>query len=254
MNVVLLPLDTIGYQSDRTTGGMGDLKTLAESIKKLGLLSPLVVAKQATGSYQLIAGRRRFEAVKLLGWSQVPARIHDSTDEEDLAEISLTENVNRLDMHPLDEAVAFDHLVRKGIPLKDIALRYDRSVSAIYQRLCLMKLLPELKQMFYRGGISLTVAAMLSGLPLEQQEIFYRKHQKYGNIPGYFVHDFIHQVQHCRLGLVLDHKCHACTSRTRHSDRELFPEYEHLEDVCFKESCYRKKLLTQIARKIKEAE
>jgi ParB/RepB/Spo0J family partition protein len=242
----------IEYDVDRIYGGDGAIEILAENIRRVGLINPLVVQLYTLDTYRIIAGRRRFKAIKLLGWETVPAIIVDVSDDK-ATEIALSENANRQDMHPLDEAAAFKDLFDSGMTLQDIARCYERSVSAIYQRIRLVDLNEALKTMFQEGKMNLSSASMLASLTPEQQAQFYELNEN-TKVGTWMVNDYLHKVQHCKLVGMISKACTACTSRTHHTDPELFLEYNSLQDVCFDEKCYAKKWVAAITKQISEAQ
>jgi ParB/RepB/Spo0J family partition protein len=99
-----IPVGKIVSESNRKHGGMGNIEILSESIKADGLINPPTVVANGDGTYRVIAGRRRVEAVRQLKWKEVQSRIVDGADAYRLESIGLAENVNRQEMHPLDEA------------------------------------------------------------------------------------------------------------------------------------------------------
>lgn len=104
---------TLSAQNTRKTQDAGQedssLEDLARSIEQKGLLSPITVRKVGS-RYELIAGQRRLNACKRLGWHKVPAIVRTDVDDADATAISLIENVHRADMHPLDKARAYQQL------------------------------------------------------------------------------------------------------------------------------------------------
>jgi ParB family chromosome partitioning protein len=126
----------------RTSGAEDGIGELAASISSVGLLQNLVVVKQPRGKYAVIAGRRRLLALSQLvangdmtdTWP-VPCRI--APKEADLPEISLTENVVRVSMNPVDELSAFQSLLEKGKSVTDIAARFGVSEAVVSRRLAL---------------------------------------------------------------------------------------------------------------------
>jgi ParB/RepB/Spo0J family partition protein len=118
--------------SNRTYGGEGEIKILAEDIKRNGLINPITVktTMKASGEiYEVIAGRRRMQAVTLLGWKDIPCRILEGYETERADEIAGSENINRLAMHPLDEAIVFHQLLESGRSIEELAKQYDRKKS-----------------------------------------------------------------------------------------------------------------------------
>jgi ParB/RepB/Spo0J family partition protein len=244
----------IDSDTDRSYGGEGNLKALAESIRRHGIINPVRVRESANGgTYQIIAGRRRVKAAALAGLKEVPATVAGPDDSGEDGELALAENVNRLDMDPLDEAETFAALLADGEDVKEIALRYERSTSAIYQRARLAKLAEGLKELFHGGKLTLSQAAVLAGLGREEQEAFLKEHGKKASISAYHINSFLYQTQHCKLEGVADGECEACPRRTRNTDPELFDDYRSYEDVCFDEPCWRGKWEARIGGMIAAA-
>jgi ParB family chromosome partitioning protein len=232
----------------------GDIDSLAESIRNVGLINPIQVVFEKPGFFGLIAGRRRLEAVKKLRWEVIPAFVADANDEGAVNEITLAENVNRLEMHPLDEAAEFRKLLDAGVAITEVAKRYDRSVSGIYQRARLSHLMDEIKDWFRSGKITLSMAAVLSTLNEEQQRQFYTERKKLTSTSAYHINEFLYKIQHCQLrAYIMDQKCETCKTRTYHTDPQLFEDYKAYADVCFNEPCWMKHWETFIARKLQAA-
>jgi len=136
------------YQPRRNFDQDG-LKALAESIKEHGILQPLLVSRieKDTGTeYQLVAGERRLLAAKTIGLTQVPVIVRDPTEKEKL-EVSLVENIQRVDLNPMEKAEAYKKL-QDGFNLlqKDIAKLVGRSREAVANTIRLLDLAPEAKQ------------------------------------------------------------------------------------------------------------
>ena len=226
--------------TDRKYGGEGNIETLAQSIEQHGLIHPLAVKESAEkkGYYRVIAGRRRYEAVKSLGWKNVEVTVY--ADDADEAAIALAENVNREDMHPLDEAETFKRQQDEGKTVEEIAKYYSRSVSGIYHRIRLTNLIDGIKMMFRDGKLKITGAALIASLPHEDQEKFLKKYGEKTPNP-WDISGFIHSVQKCTLEHIADKKCEKCKKRTYNTAPGLFEDFNSLEDVCFDGECYAKK-------------
>jgi ParB family chromosome partitioning protein len=245
-----IDMDLIYYEGDRKYGGEGDIQSLSMSMTIVGLIQAIVVYPEADGRYRIIAGRRRFEAAKLLDWKTIEAKIW--LKGEDSEEISLIENVNREEMNPLDEAALFQKQLADGRDINELAQYYNRSVSAIYQRIKLTKLIDNLKEFYRAGRATITAVAMLAALDEKLQEKFYKKYSDWNEIGIRTAEEFLHSVQHNTLTCIVDKKCAECTKRTFHSDKNLFPEYDGLEDICFDDTCYTKKWIALLARELKK--
>jgi ParB/RepB/Spo0J family partition protein len=243
-----IEVNKISSLPNRTYGGKGKIKILEKSIKRLGLINPLTVEEQE-GGYLLIAGGRHPEAVRNLGWETVPATVIKSGHGE---EITLAENVNREDMHPLDEAEIFSSMLKAGAKLRELATIYNRSISGIYQRSQLVNLIEPLKAMFREGTMDLSSAAMIAVLKSDLQQQFYEEVKDTGNVWGGAAHRFISKVQNRPIRFF--DTCGKCKKRTHCTDPDLFPEYNHLDDVCLDDDCYRNTWIRLLGREIKKAE
>jgi ParB family transcriptional regulator, chromosome partitioning protein len=112
-DVKLLPVEQIQsspYQA-RKNFDPENLQGLADSMKEEGLLQPIVV-QPSNGSFQLISGERRYRAAKLLNWPTIEAKVVQTVSEADAAAKSLVENLQRLDLNPIEEAEGFDRLAK----------------------------------------------------------------------------------------------------------------------------------------------
>ena len=109
--LIELPINSIGYSPYQPRSGMDEsaLQELADSIKKSGIIQPIVVRRTKTGSFELIAGERRLRASKIAGFEQIPAVIREISD-NDAAEFALVENIQREDLNPIDIARAMKRL------------------------------------------------------------------------------------------------------------------------------------------------
>ena len=127
------------YQPRRMADGDG-LRELAESIRRFGLLSPLLVRRAGGNGYELIAGERRLQAMALLGWSSADAIILGACD-RDSALLALIENLQREELHFLDEAEACRRILREhGLTQEELSAALGRSPSALANRLRLLRL------------------------------------------------------------------------------------------------------------------
>ena len=126
---------------------------LSESIKQYGVLQPLLVQKK-DNYYEIIAGERRWRAAKLAGVKEVPVIIKDYSDQE-VMEIALIENIQREDLNPIEEAKAYQRLI-KDYRLKqdEVAEKVSKSRAAITNSLRLLKLDERVQDMVIEGKIS----------------------------------------------------------------------------------------------------
>ncbi len=130
------------------------LEELSSSIKENGLLQPILVREGAEGRYQIIAGERRFRASKLAGLEDIPAIILDKDDRK-AAEISLIENIQREDLNPIEEAMAYRALADEyGLTQEELSARVGKSRSAIANSTRLLDLPADVLEMVANGDIS----------------------------------------------------------------------------------------------------
>jgi ParB family chromosome partitioning protein len=129
------------------------LVDLVDSIREHGILEPLVVAKTPAG-YQIIAGERRWRAAKLAGLTHVPSIIRETTP-KGMLEMALVENVQRVDLNPLDRAKGFERLMNEfGLTTSEIAVRIGKSVAYVSNSIRLLSLPDALKDGLLSGLIS----------------------------------------------------------------------------------------------------
>lgn len=129
------------------------LVDLIDSIKAHGLLEPLVVAKTPAG-YQIIAGERRWRAARLAGLTHIPSIIRE-TSPQGMLEMALVENVQRMDLNPLDRAKGFKRLIDEfGLSATQVAQRIGKSTSFISNTLRLLTLPDALKDGLLQGLIT----------------------------------------------------------------------------------------------------
>ena len=129
------------------------LQELADSIKQFGLLQPILVQDRKT-YYEIIAGERRWRAAKLAGLKEVPVIIRDYTDQE-IVEISLIENIQREDLNPIEEALAYKRLLTEfNLKQDEVAERVSKSRTAVTNSMRLLKLCDKVQQMIIDDMIS----------------------------------------------------------------------------------------------------
>lgn len=132
-----------------------ELRELSESIRTLGVLQPVLLrpAKEA-GFYEIVAGERRWRASKLAGIEQIPAVIRDLGEKETL-EIALVENIQRSDLNPIEEAIAYQRLIDEfSLTQQEVADRIGKDRASVANHIRLLKLPPEILDMVRNGQLS----------------------------------------------------------------------------------------------------
>ena len=145
------------------------LLELADSIKQFGVLQPLLVQKKKD-YYEIIAGERRWRAAKLAGLKEVPVLIKSYTDQE-IVEISLIENIQRENLNPIEEAMAFKRLLEEfHLKQDEVAERVSKGRTAVTNSMRLLKLSDKVKQMIIDDMISTGHARALLAIGDEEQQ------------------------------------------------------------------------------------
>lgn len=146
------------------------LLELADSIKQFGVLQPLIVQKK-NEYYEIIAGERRWRAAKLAGLKEVPVIVKDYTKQE-IVEISLIENIQRENLNPIEEAMAYKRLLEEfDLKQDEVAERVSKSRTAVTNSMRLLKLSKKVQQMIIDDMISTGHARAL--LAIDDEELQY---------------------------------------------------------------------------------
>src|SRR6266446_2379246 len=148
------------------------LEELAASFKTQGILAPLLVRELDESKYEVVAGARRLRAAKLAELEKLPVRVVKLTDAEAI-EAQCVENLQREDIHPLEEALGFKSLLELGEPvytIATIASRAGKSEAYVYGRVRLADLIPPVAEAFLKDQITIGHALLIAKLPASQQQ------------------------------------------------------------------------------------
>ncbi|HQS59766.1 MAG: hypothetical protein B7Y56_03195 [Gallionellales bacterium 35-53-114] len=177
----------------RTRFDESKLAELATSIKQQGILQPLLVREifaadaaakgwpfpeelrsnnqVATGTFEIIAGERRYRAAKLAGLADVPCFVRNLTDLQVL-HAQVIENLQRDDLHPMEEAEGYDRLMKDhGSTAESLAAEIGKSKAYIYARLKLCALVPEAREAFYAGELDASTALLVARIPVGKLQV-----------------------------------------------------------------------------------
>lgn len=206
MEIIKIPITQVypSPMNPRKTFNEEDIKELADNIESQGLLQPITVRqKPGTGpliEYELICGERRFRAYKMLSekWSamdsvapkgytydrfdEITAIVREMNDDEAF-EAMITENLQRKDVDPIEEAFAFGQLIEKGKTVEEVAARFGKSVRFVQDRVKLNNLVPELMLALKDEKMSISAAMMIAKLGEDDQRKFHSQYQH--NARGY---------------------------------------------------------------------
>ena len=162
-------LEDAGEQVEEVIRSLGTPEELAKSIEQNGIIQPILVRPMSDGSYQLIAGERRWRAARMAGLHEVPVTIREMTDEE-ASVFALIENLQREDLNPVEEAEGLKSLIETyGFTQEEAADKVGKSRTAVTNTLRLLKLPSPVLQMLGAGKISAGHARALLGLDDEKE-------------------------------------------------------------------------------------
>lgn len=222
------------------------MQELVESVKAKGILQPILIRPNGNG-YKLVCGERRYRASTEAGLQEIPAVIRELSDDEAL-ELQIIENLQRKDVHPMEEAVAFKSLLdHKKYAVGEIANRVGKREFYVKQRLKLNSLVQPWQQLFYKNGLSLSDALRIALLETKLQEDLFKEEN-----PGskYELSDWtlrkykgnLNQAPFDLTDPLLNPKMGPCTSCPFNTSVAcLFPE-DATSARCMNVPCYRVKV------------
>ena len=164
-NEVMVPITKVEPNKEQPRKNFDEdaLLELSESIKQFGVLQPLLVQNRKD-YYEIIAGERRWRAAKLAGLKKVPVIVKNLTDQE-IVEISLIENIQRENLNPIEEAIAYKRLLNEfHLKQDEVAERVSKSRTAVTNSIRLLKLDEKVQQMVIDDMISTGHARALLGI------------------------------------------------------------------------------------------
>lgn len=238
------------------------LAELAVNVAAVGVIQPLIVRPELkkakeTGRYEIVAGSRRYRAAIRAKLEKVPIKVVLLNDAQAL-DVMISENGHRDDVHPLEEAAAFDARLSGGGTVEDIASKSGHSAGHVYKRLQLLKLIPELSQEFMNGRLNLASAQVIARIAGEHQKTLSKWITfKNWNNPEpqirslHEINDWISANVMLSLSAASWKKddplllpkagsCLACTKRTG-ANLELFDDVKPGDDRCLDVVCYKQK-------------
>jgi ParB/RepB/Spo0J family partition protein len=266
-----VPVDSLvpSTTNPRKAFGQDALDELAKSIREHGIVEPLIVRpRDAKGKgYEIVAGERRWRAAQLAALEEVPVIVRELTDKQSL-EIQVIENLQRQDLHELEEADGYQQLHEKyGYSIDELAAKVAKSKGHIYARLKLGELGESGRKHFLTGKINASVALLLARIPVPelQDKAAGEVARTAGGSPMSYRDAFDHIQREYMLRLsdggfsTTDPDlvpsagpCSTCPKRTG-NQRELFADVKSA-DVCTDPVCFRTKREAAFARAAAAAE
>ncbi len=176
-----LDITTVHPSADnhRKTFNDASLQELAESIREVGVLQAIAVRPHTAGGYEIIYGERRYRASLLAGAKTIKATIYNNITDDEAEDMSLSENLQREQVRPTEEAKAFKRLLEKGrYDMYSLVSRFGRSEKYIYTRLKLNELYQPIGELLDNETITISVAEEISTYEPNIQKDVYEKHLK----------------------------------------------------------------------------
>ncbi len=263
--IINIPLEEITpHPGNRKIGGFDQekLDQLAESIRDIGVQQPAIVRINGTaGNYELVAGERRWLASKIAGEQTLPCIIKELSDLEAL-KIQLVENLQRDDVHPLDEADGFRRLLEaEEYDVATLSAEIGRSKSYVYQRMKLCELITPVREALLAATISAGHALVIARLPeeLQQHALDHIEECRDGwnpeltvrELSAYITEELMLSFSSASFSMSDEDlvpaagPCTMCSKRTG-KQPELFAEIQH--DNCMDPDCFNAKLDATVLR------
>ena len=229
-----LDITTVHPSADnhRKTFNDASLQELAESIREVGVLQAIAVRPHTAGGYEIIYGERRYRASLLAGAKTIKATIYNNITDDEAEDMSLSENLQREEVRPTEEAKAFKRLLEKGrYDMYSLVSRFGRSEKYIYTRLKLNELYAPIGELLDNETITVSVAEEISTYEPNIQKDVYEKHLKEDsgdNWTGYTLNLFRKHFEKCYTTDLEQYKfdkteCKACVHNA--ANYNLFAEH-----------------------------
>lgn len=233
------------------------LTELADSIRQHGVIQPVGLRPiPGTDRYEIVFGERRYRASLIAEQTGIPAEIYDNLSDKEAEEMAITENLQRQDIAPMEEAVAFRRLIESGrYDAQSLAVQVGKSVAYIRTRMKLTTLIPEIASLLDTDDITVSVASEICRYGEDIQREVYEKHLKDGlpynswrgmnasKVAQMIERDFTTEL--CRYSFDKS-ACASCPHNT--CNLLLFVE-EGYEGKCAKSSCLKEKHTAYLAEK-----
>lgn len=189
MDYQILPVELVkpSPMNPRKTIDEAAIAELAENIEAQGLIQPITVRPVGINNnlYEIVCGERRYRAFTKLNESQpdgsfskIPAIVRIMSDEEAF-DAMITENLQRQDVDPIEEAFAFGQLIKNGKTAEEIAIRFGKSIRFVQDRVKLNSLIPELMVALKDDKMSISAAMIISKLDEKEQQQFYKTYSQH---------------------------------------------------------------------------
>lgn len=255
-------IDALKPSEYQTRKALGDVSELAESLKAVGMLNPVTVRALDGGAYEIIAGHRRAEAARLAGWTTVPAFIVDC-DDQTAAEMCATENMQRSDLTPLEEAEGVRILLERHTA-QEVADRLGRSRQWVARRAKLLDLIDDAVKQYGDPAspfsrMPVEALEMIAALPEDAQvqtvgavtsmHTYSRISPTVGAVRSFIEQRIMRDLDKSDF---TDGECAACTARTG-AEPDLFDSAAEKLGMCLNPQCFEDKRNKHLSKAVKKA-
>ena len=236
---------------------LDSIKELAKSIQEVGVLSPIIIRPMINDKektlYEIVCGQRRYEASIEAGIKTIPCIEMPLTDDQTF-ELMITENLQRKDIHPLEEASAFNSLIEKGTyDITSLCQRFGKSETYIRHRLKLNDLIDPFKQELEKETLNLSMAFEICKIEPKYQQEYYKETFKKGNewkipktvkdVREYINRNYTSKLSDASFSLLAEFEsippCNLCVKNTVNNG-SLFPDTPEA-GICLDKECYDRK-------------
>lgn len=222
--IVRIPVDLIvvNPKQPRRDFDEAALKELSESIVLHDIIQPVTVIKLTPGKYQLISGERRWRASKMAGLPDIPAYVRTASDDQEMLELALLENLQRENLNAIEIAISYKMLMDEcALTQEQVAERMKKERSTVANYLRMLKLPPDIQKAVRDGNLSMGHARAIIGLDLIDQQLYvFRETQQKGLS--------VRQVEQLVKDMQSGHK--EGEQKVRQTEQKLPPAYKRIED------------------------
>jgi ParB/RepB/Spo0J family partition protein len=255
-------IDALKPSEYQTRKDIGDVSELAASLRAVGMLNPVTVRMLNKNAFEIIAGHRRVEAAKLAGWTTIPAFIVDC-DNQTAAEMCATENMQRTDLTPLEEAEGVRILLKRHTP-QDVADRLGRSRQWVARRAKLLDLIDDAVKQYGDPAspfsrMPVEALEMIAALPEDAQvqtvgavtdrHTFSRISPTVNAVRSFIEQQIMRDLDKSDFA---DGGCAACTARTG-AEPDLFDSAAEKLGMCLNPQCFEGKRNKHLSKAVKKA-
>jgi len=267
MTLQVIPIHKIYPSKDNYRSEFDDIsiKELSDSIATHGIIQPILVRPNGkAGNYEIVCGERRYRAARLVSLTEIPANIKELTDDQAF-EMRITENLQRKDVHPMDEALAYKtYMDRNEIGIEELSAKFAKSKEYIVQRLSFNNLIPEMQKDFYSGKMLIGHAVQFARLITEDQKQAFKEckiswgsdkgeYQSIEDVKEWILDEVMHnlsQAAFSKKDTDLVPKAGPCTTCPKRSGGNLLFAYLKEDDRCFDGKCYAAKKLAHTINQV----